>query len=469
MLRDVNNSNPESKSATAALAAYASRLAFDDIPADVIEKAKLCVLDTIGCCIYGSTLPFVKALTRMALAEGGGDAAAILGTSHRSSASQAALVNGTAAHAFQLDEVHAGATLHPGSVVVPAVLALTHGARLSGRDFLAAMIAGYETGIRIGLAADGGMFKRGYHNQGTTGCLAAAAAAARALGLDPRATAQALGIAASQSAGLMAVQEGANAKAFHSGRAAQSGVYAALLARDGFTGAEDVLDVEYGGFFSTLVDGSRPGRLTETLGHDWETRKVGFKLSPASNGSITAMDTLHRIMESQAVKAEDIEHITAYVSTNTLHHCGWDFDPRAVKGVLAAQMNLRYGLAVMALDRRATPAQYTEKRIHDPKIAGFLAKIDVRVCDEFDQNSAWRLASKLEVRSRGGAIYVDQTLYRKGSVEDPVSTGQIKDKFRTLTSAVLSRPAADKCIEQIRTLEASPRVPDLGVAALSHA
>ena len=444
------------------MAAYASSLVFDDIPPDVVEKAKLCLMDTLGCCIFGSTLPFVKVLTNMVLAEGGSDAAAILGTSHRTSASQAALVNGTAAHAFQLDEVHAGATLHPGSVVVPAVLALAHGARLSGRAFLTAMVAGYEVGIRIGLATDGGMFRRGYHNQGTTGALAAAAAAARALGLDPRATAQAFGIAASQSAGLMAVQEGANAKAFHSGRAAQSGVYAALLAGEGFTGVDDVLDVEYGGFFSTLADGYKPERLTRDLGHEWETRKVGYKLSPASNGSITAMDTLRRIMDSNGVKTGDIEHVTAHVSTNTLHHCGWDFDPRAAKGVLAAQMNLRYGLAAMALDGCATPAQYTEARIKDPKIAEFLAKINVRVCDEFDRDGALRLASRIEVRSRGGATYVDQTLYRKGSVEDPVSTAQLEDKFLALTHAVLSRSAASMGIEQIRTWDALPRVPGSG-------
>lgn len=451
------------ESATAALAAFASGLAFDDIPKDVVEKAKLCLLDTVGCCIYGSTLSFMKTLTNVVLAEGGAAVATILGTPHRTSASQAALVNGTAAHAFQLDEVHAGATLHPGSIVVPAVLALSEATgALPGRDFVAAMIAGYEVGIRIGLAADGGMFRRGYHNQGTTGTLAAAAAAARALGLDSPATAQALGIAASQSAGLMAVQEGANAKAFHSGRAAQSGVYAALLARNGFTGAEDVLDVDYGGFFSTLVDRFKSERLTAGLGKEWETRKVGYKLSPASNGSITAMDTLSRIMQSNGLTAGDIERISAFVSTNTLHHCGWEFDPSAVKGVLGAQMNLRYGLAAMALDGVATPAQYTEARIRDPKLAGFLGKVDVRACDEFDNDSALRLACRLEVRSRDGQTYVDQTLYRKGSAEDPVSAAQLEDKFLTLTAAVLTDRPARACIEQIRTMDSVPRVSRLG-------
>ncbi|MDB5862933.1 MAG: MmgE/PrpD family protein, partial [Betaproteobacteria bacterium] len=234
--------------ATAALAAFASSLQFRDIPKDVVEKARLCLMDTLGCCVYASTLaPMVK-LTKMVMAEGGSGVAAILGTPHRTSVSQAALVNGAAAHAFQLDEVHTGATLHPGSVVVPAVLALAEVVGgLSGEQFIAAMIVGYEVGIRVGQATQGGMFRRGYHNQGTTGAVAAAAAGACALGLDPTRTMHALGLAASQAAGLMAVQEGANAKAFHSGRAAQSGVYAALLARDGYTGIEDVFDVDYGG------------------------------------------------------------------------------------------------------------------------------------------------------------------------------------------------------------------------------
>ena len=459
----MTTSSSAGKSATATLAAFASGLAFDDIPDNVVAKAKLCLLDTLGCSIYGSTLSFMKTLMDVVLAEGSKPMATILGTVHRTCASQAALVNGAAAHAFQLDEVHAGATLHPGSVVVPAVLALSESTgAISGRDFIAAMIAGYEVGIRVGLATDGGMFTRGYHNQGTTGTLAAAAAAARALGLDPPATAQALGIAASQSAGLMAVQEGANAKAFHSGRAAQSGVYAALLAQDGFTGAKDVLDVEYGGFFRTLVDDFKSEKLTAGLGHEWETLKVGYKLSPASNGSITAMDTLHRIMQRNALAVEQIERICAFVSTNTLHHCGWEFDPSAVKGVLGAQMNLRYGLAVMALDGVATPAQYTQARMRDPKVAEFLKKIDVRVCDEFDQDSALRLASRLAVRCSDGKVHVDETLFRKGSVEDPVSAEQLEDKFLTLTSPILTDTVARTCMEQIRTIDSLPRVLRLG-------
>jgi 2-methylcitrate dehydratase PrpD len=369
-------------------------------------------------------------------------------------------VNGTAAHAFQLDEVHAGATLHPGSVVVPAALALASGT-LSGREFLAAVVAGYETGIRIGLAAEGGMFRRGYHNQGTTGCVAAAAAAARALELDAERTAMAMSLGASQAAGLMAVQEGANAKAFHSGRAAQSGVYAALLAKEGFSGAADVLDAGYGRFFDTLVGEFNADKLVVGLGDRWETLAVGYKLSPASNGSITAMDTLSRIMSTHRLGARDIDRIVARVSTNTLHHCAWEFEPAKVKGVLGAQMNLRYGLAVMALDRVATPAQYTPQRIREADVAALLPKIEVHACDEFDSDSSLRLACRLEVHSRDGKTYADQTLYRKGSAEDPVSVEQLEEKFLTLTVPILGGERARACLEQIRVLDSAPSVADL--------
>lgn len=447
--------------ATRELAAFASGLRFDSIPAEVIAKAKLCLLDTLGCIVYGSTLAPVRMVSEMVTAEGGRAVALLLGTPQRASPSQAALVNATAAHAFQLDEVHTGSTLHPGSAVIPATLALEAKRALSGRDFLTAMVAAYEVGIRIGLAADGGMFRRGYHNQGTTGALAAATAAACALGLTAAQTAQALGIAASQAAGLMAVQEGANAKALHCGRAAQSGVYAALLASRGYTGIEDVLDVEYGGFYSTFTAAHKPERLTDGLGERWETLKVGFKLSPASNGSITAMDTLARIAREHALAAADIERITAHVSTNTLEHCGWPFEPARGPSVLAAQMNLRYGLAVMALDRVATPAQYTTERIASKDVAAFLPRIDVRVHEAFDADPTLRLACRLTVKTRAGMTYAGETLYRRGGVEDPISVADLETKFRSLCSGVLPDALVSAAITQINNLETEPRVSSL--------
>jgi 2-methylcitrate dehydratase PrpD len=235
-------------------------------------------------------------------------------------------------------------------------------------------------------------------------------------------------------------------------------VYAALLAREGYTGVEDVLDVEYGGFFSTLVERYSPESLTRGLGTGWETLNVGFKLSPASNGSITAMHTLNRIMRDHGLSADDIEHVLASVSTNTLDHCGWEFDPAALKGVLAAQMNLRYGLAVMALDGVATPAQYAEARIKSRDIAAFLPKIEVDVLEAFDADASLRLACRLQVRARDGKTYEDETRYRPGSIEDPIAPEALQTKFMTLTSDVISPKRAAEWVSYIRQLDAHARV-----------
>ncbi|MCE9642595.1 MAG: MmgE/PrpD family protein [Betaproteobacteria bacterium] len=453
------NSNPHGGTAAAGatrqLAEFASALKFEDLPAAVVEKAKTCVLDTLGCCIFGATLQPVRKLATMLMEENCAQQSAAFGFAQRTSASHAALINGASAHAFQLDEIHIEATLHPGSVAVPAVLALAEAnGGVSGRDIITALAAGYECGVRVGLAGKGGMFARGFHNQGTSGVFVAAAAAARLLHLDAVQTKHALGIAGSQGAGLMAVQEGAMTKAFHSGRAAQSGVYAAKLARLGYTGIPDVLEAGYGGFLSSLVGEYQTGPLISELGKRWEILRVGFKPAPASNGSITAMAALDDIMRKHNLTADDIESVTAHVSTNTLHHCGWEYDPAKIQGVLASQMNLRYGMAVMALERRATVEQFTEDKMRDPVILEFVRRVQVELEPAFDADGGkFRVACRAVVVCRNGEKLEAQVLYRKGSHEDPMSAAEIDAKFMELAGRSFAPETARRIAETVAELE----------------
>ncbi|HVO94627.1 MAG TPA: MmgE/PrpD family protein, partial [Terriglobales bacterium] len=363
----------------------------------------------------------------------------VFGMPLRTSASLAALLNGASAHAFQLDEIHLESTLHPGSLALPAAFALAEAGRtIGGRDLITAMVVGYEVGIRVGLAAKGGMFKSGFHNQGTTGVFVSAAAAARILGLDAHQTQHAFGIAGSQAAGLMAVQAGAMTKSFHSGRAAQSGVYAAQLARTGYTGIPDVLDGAYGTFFSSFLDEWSDPALTEGLRTRWETLRVGFKPAPASNGSITAMTAMDAIMREHGLVAADIEQITAHVSDNTLHHCGWPYEGDRIQSVLSAQMNLLYGIAVMALERQSGPEQFVESKIRDPEILKFIARIKVEHEPKFDRdNGRYRVACRLVVRCKNRAVHETTVLHRKGSPEDPMADEQLSKKFNALTKGII--------------------------------
>jgi 2-methylcitrate dehydratase PrpD len=445
--------------ATQRLAEFGSSLTFEQIPREVVDKVKLCILDNLGCSIFGASLASVRRLTAIAKAEGCGAKAVVFGTPLRTSAALAALVNGTSAHAFQLDEIHIESTLHPGSLALPAAFALAESVEeQSGRDLITALVAGYEVGIRAGLAAKGGMFKSGFHNQGTTGVFVAAAAAARMLGLNVQQTCQALGIAGSQAAGLMAVQDGAMTKSFHSGRAAQSGVYAAQLAQSGYTGIPDVLDGAYGTFFSAFLDEWSPQALTDGMASRWDTLRVGFKPAPASNGSITAMSAIEQLMRQHRLKAPDIATITAYVSDNTLHHCGWPYEGDRIQSVLSAQMNLRYGIAVMALEGQAGVEQFDDRKIRDPDILQFIARIGVEHEPRFEgQNGRYRVACRLVVRDQDGQGYESEVLYRKGSPEDPMTEEDLLDKFRKLASALGDRQRD----EIVRVVSGLDRVEDL--------
>ncbi len=432
------------RGATRKLAAFAASLTYERLPAEVVEKAKVCVLDTLGCCLFSATLSPVQKLAQMAAGEGREGPATLMGFSARTSPSLAALVNAAGAHSFQLDEIHIQATLHPGSLAVPTVWALAEGGAVRGRELIAALVAGYEVGLRVGMAAKGSMFAHGYHNQGTTGVFVAAASAARLLGLSEEHAIHALGIAGSQAAGLMAVQEGAMAKGFHSGRAAQSGVYAAQLARLGYTGIPDVIEAPYGGFMSTLTGGDYDAAaLTAELGERWEILNVGFKPAPASNGSITAMTAMDEVMRKHNLKAGDIEQVTAHVSTNTLHHCGWEYEPARVQGVLAAQMNLRYGIAVMALEREATAAQFAEDRLFRPETMEFIRRVRVELEPKYDGSGGiHRVACRLQVRCRNGAQHETEVLYRKGSKEAPMTADELHRKFMTLATPAIGGAGA---------------------------
>jgi 2-methylcitrate dehydratase PrpD len=221
-------------------------------------------------------------------------------------------------------------------------------------------------------------------------------------------------------------------KSCHSGRAAQSGVYAAQLARRGYTGIPDVLEAPYGAFFSSFVDDWSPAELTADLGTRWEILRVGFKPAPASNGSITAMTAIDQIMRQHGLRAADIERITAFVSHNTLHHCGWPYEPARIQSVLSAQMNLRYGLAVMALERKAGVEQFQESRIRDPEILAFIDRIQVEHEPRFE-DGRYRVACRLAVRATDGKEHETSVLYRKGSPQDPMTHEELTEKFFTLT------------------------------------
>ena len=438
--------------ATRILAEFASGLQYDAIPQAVVARMKTSLIDSIGCCLFGVSLPWTRHVLAMAREDGCRPAAAVFGTGERTSAGNAALVNATAGHAFELDDIHKESIVHPGSLALPAIAALAGQAGpRSGRDWLAALTAGYEIGTRVGNAATMQLFFRGFHPQGTSGCFVAAAAAARMLALDAGQTLHAFGIAGSQAAGLMAAQEGAMVKRLHAGRAAQGGVMAALLARRGFTGITNVLEAGYGGYLGTYSSAPDPARLTDGLGVDWEAGKVGYKPYASVTSIHAAQDALREICREGGLAADDIVRIRVGVSSMTHVHCAW---PYLAQGVTAAQMNLYYGLAAIAVDGQAFVAQYREDRLADPRLLSLIGRIDAHADPEIDaMGPAFRHAARLEVHTRRGAVLRRAILHRRGSPENPLSHEDVVAKFHLIAAGIIPPSRARDIVSAVDNLD----------------
>jgi 2-methylcitrate dehydratase PrpD len=446
--------------ATRDLARFASAIQFSDLPKDVIERIKLSVLDHIGCVLYGATLPWTQKVAELALAEGAKPVASLYGMGKKSSVALAALVNGTSGHAFELDDIHKESIVHIGSLAPPVALGFAEAAGgASGRDAITAMVAGYEIGARVGNAATMGLFFRGFHPQGTSGVFASTAAAARMLNLNAEQFQHALGMAGSQAGGLMAAQEGAMVKRFHSGRAAQSGVYCAQLAQRDFTGIPDVLEAAYGGYLTVYSDTPNAARLTDGLGRDWETLNVGYKPHASVTSIHTALDGLAEIMRDMKLSAGDVAKVETGLSPMTHVHCAWEYK---AQGVTAAQMNLYYGLAVTAIDGMAFTEQYKASRLHDPAIFDFISRVSAYVDPEIEKLGApFRHAARVKVVAKDGRSVEKLLHHRRGSPENPLKPEDIEYKFRNVVSGCLSKANIDKAVSLVGGLEKMDNVAEL--------
>ncbi|MGB3289707.1 MAG: MmgE/PrpD family protein [Burkholderiaceae bacterium] len=438
--------------ATSILAEFTAKLSFDQIPTTLIADLKLHVLDGIGVAIYGSQLPWTRIVVETMVEQGGAASATIWGSDYRVTPSQAALVNATAGHSFEMDDIHKESVLHPNSLSVPVALALAESRpSITGKDVLTALVAGTELGARIGNAATTALFLNGFHPQGTTGAFVSAGTAGNLLKLGPGAMLHAIGIAGSMGAGLMAAQEGAMVKRFHAGRAAESGLLAASLAGKGFTGIENIVEAAYGGFLSAFARTYKLERLLDGLGSYWEAGQVGYKMYPSVTSIHTALDALKQLMGEHQISAGDIQRIDVGCGHMTYVHTAWPYEP---SGVTAAQMNLFYGLAVMAIRGNVTPANYAQDTIADADVLAFIPKIHPYEDQEIDDKGpAARHAVKMKVTTKSGRELRCDIWARRGSPECPVSDDEVKAKFIANTQGVLAESIQGKIIELVLNLD----------------
>jgi aconitate decarboxylase len=444
---------------TRRVAEFVSQLRYEQIPETVRERLKLLILDSLGCAIYGARLEWSGILRETLERLDKTRNASIWGTDRKLSSPHAALVNGTQVQGFELDDVHREGILHVGAVTLPAVVAAaeTH-AQMSGKDFITAALAGYEIGPRVGLCMGPQHIGQGWHSGATVGVFAAAAGAARALALDAETTVHALGIAGTQSCGLMAAQYGAMVKRMHAGRAAQSGLYAALLANEGFTGITDVFEAPYGGFcttFSRSRDRFDLAALSARLGERYETMRVSLKFYACVGSTHTTLDALSDIRKRRPFTASDIERIVVHASQVTVEHAGWVYRP---EGLTAAQLNLPFCAGTLILAGDAFVDQFTPDCVNDRARIELAGKVQVIHDPAITAlGPAHRHQVRVEVHFRDGGIEREMRDAPRGSEENFAGEAQIVGKFRKLTGAVMREQQQNALIEAVLRLE---RLPD---------
>jgi 2-methylcitrate dehydratase PrpD len=431
-----------------ALAAFGAELRLDRVPAPVVAHAKLLLLDTLGAALAGVDTAEGRAV-RLAAHEFGGTAgpATVWGTSVRTTRAAAALVNGTTAHAQELDDF--GGCDHSGAVVVPAVLAAAEGRDMDGGRALEAMIVGYDVALRV-LEAAGGYRAhngRGFHSTGTCGSFGAAAAAAKALGLDRQRTAWALGLAGSAAGGLWAfIADGAMAKRYHPGRAAESGVVAACLAQAGFTGPSRVFEADWGGFLPTYAaDSARPDRLTAGLGDEFKILRSGVKPYASCRGAHSTLDVVFEIRRREGLAADDVAAVRIRCSEADRLMLG---EPEPATR-LAAQMSFAYCVAVAWVAGRAFLGEFEERWLGDPRVRAFMR----RVALEVDPALADGVEPHITVTARDGRTFTGHVPIARGAPENPLSREEVVAKYEELAARALPAEGVRALREAVLDLE----------------
>lgn len=432
----MNIAVPPPPPVTRSLADFAVGLRYEDLPPDVIELAKQCILDSLGCGLYGSTKPWSHSVANVVRGLGQSQRASVWGMRMKADPLGAVFVNGTAAQGFELDDCHDQSMSHYGAGVVPPVIAAAEGlGDFDGRDVILATVVGYELGTRIGNTVSPSAFHRGFHPCGLTSTFASAATIAKILGLDTDQFVSALGLAGSQAAGLMASQFGAMAKRFHSGKAAQNGIIAALCAREGLTGVRDVIEAPYGGFCSTYSETYDLSWATDGLGSEFEMRKNGFKQYSSLASSQTSVDAMRAVRARHGIRGEDVEKVVI-ATTRMVHvHCGWPYVP---KETITAQMNLPYTAAVTLLEGNAFVDQYVDEKLRDPRIVDLASRIEVVVDPELDAGGPHEMrAVRATVTMKDGRSFEESVTYRSGHWRNPIAPEALRAKFRDLAGRVL--------------------------------
>lgn len=411
-------------SPTRQLATFASGLRFTDIPESVTRRSEDLLVDWLGSAVAGHSSPAVKTITRFALAMGpqAGPSEVIVDRT-RTSPYFAAMVNAAASNTVEQGDVHNGAVFHPGTVVFPAAVAVAQALGASGQQLLTASVAGYEVGIRVGEFLGRSHYKF-FHTTGTAGTLAAAAAVGNLLGLNTAQMQHAFGSAGTQSAGLWEfLRTAADSKQLHTAHAAAAGLMSAYLAKDGFTGAAQILEGPQGMAAGMSTDANL-AKLTDGLGTRWATAETSFKYHAACRHTHPAADALFHVMQVHQLKPEDLARVVTHVHQGAIDLLSSKVDPSTV---YQAQFSMGTVLALVARFGHTGLVEF-EHHFLDESTRVICQRVEMVLDEEVEAAYPQRWIGKITVHTVDGRILNGRVNEPKGDPGNTLSRKEITVK-----------------------------------------
>ncbi len=440
---------------TRKLAELVAHTAYEDLPPEVVERAKVVMLDTLSCAVAGYTKAPEECgwIIRMAKELGGAPESTIWMDGTKVSALAAALANSCMVHTIDFDDTHLESVAHLGSSLLGAVLSLGEKCRATGKEVLTAFVLGFEVAARVGNSVNKGAVHRHYkywHPTATCGTIGCAAACAKLLKLDAQETEMALGLGIDQAAGFRyCIDRGDFSKSLHPAWAAMRGVMAAQLIAIGANGPVGLLEYPTG-FCAAMCDAPVLDYLDEGLGTDWAILQDALKLYPTIHGSHSGIEATLNLVLEHDLQPEEIAHVLIRLSPLAKGQ-GVNYAP---SNVLAARLSIPCCIAIAITQRRVTLDDFTEERIHDPDFLAYMQKVAVEPEPDFHQRYPDSgFTSEATITTTDGRTFTCLVPYCKAHPKRPVTQADLKEKYDMLAGITWSPERARQVYDLCTRLE----------------
>jgi len=444
---------------TQELARYCHGLKFGRLREEVVDRVKYLFLDFIGVACRGSQEESSKSVYRFIREmDGRRRGGVIIGTSERAPFIYSALANGVSSHAIEMDDVNNEASLHPGVVIFPTVLATGEMIGATGSQLIEAVVVGYEVTIRLGkgLGAENS-YRRGFHPTGTCGSFGSSVAASKLLRLGEKDILNALGIAGSQASGSMEyLAQGAWTKRFHAGWAAHSGMVAAQLAKEGFRGPASIIEGR-DGFLHAYSNGAEPSKVLEGIGSGFEILRTSVKPHGCCRYMQPPIDAILKIVKENDLHPDGVERVRVGILRAGAHLIAEPLEEKyRPRSIVDAQFSMPFGAAVAVLYGKAGLEEFHLSKIRSEEVKRMMGRVECVVEPDLEKTFPKQWPATAEIFMKDGKKYFTRVEYCKGDPETPLSWDELIEKFNDLSGRFITKERRLEILDEVRNLEKIP-------------